>query len=72
MFQLCPDTGPPRLIRFVASADMPAPDVIATLDPRQNLLRIDREVFDLLDRLDQEMVLRTSARHLELASVKLG
>jgi hypothetical protein len=58
-FALCPDGGVPRLIRFVAARDMPADNVVATLDPNTNVLRIDQEVYFLMDPVQQHILIRT-------------
>jgi hypothetical protein len=57
-FNICPDDGPPRLWRFVDPGVLP-PEVVATLDKKQNLLTIDRELYDKLPWLEQHIVLRT-------------
>jgi hypothetical protein len=54
-FALCPDTGPPRLLRF----DLEGDGVVSILDAEQNLLRINKRLFDQLDANDQARVLRT-------------
>ena len=59
-FAICPDDGLPRLWRFVASGSLPE-EVIATLDKAQNLLTIDRGLFEQLAPLEQHMLLRTHA-----------
>lgn len=57
-FALNPDEGPPRLFRFVY--DLPD-EVIATLDEKNNLLRINRPLFEQLSEHEQASVLRTHA-----------
>lgn len=57
-FTLCPDDGPPRLWRFVEPGGLP-PGVLASLDDGQNLLIIDKELFDRMCWLDQHRLLRT-------------
>ena len=59
-FNLLPDGGPPRLLRFVDPSTFGTPSVVAVLDPAKNLLLVDKEVFDLLDREDQDRILKTS------------
>jgi hypothetical protein len=55
-FALCPDQGPPRLIRFLN--DMPA-DVVAMRDPKDgsNIVFINKQIYDLLDGPDQNRAL---------------
>jgi len=54
-FALVPDNGPPRLIRY----DLPWSDydLVAVLEIDQNLLRINREIYDKLSAFQQHMVL---------------
>jgi hypothetical protein len=59
-FALCPDDGPPRLWRFVAPGVLP-PGVLSTLDREQNILVIDKEIYDTLPWIDQHQTLRTHA-----------
>jgi len=63
-FNLCPDTGPPRLIRFTS---LPG-TTISTLDKENNLLRVDREKFDQLSKEDRETIIRTDAAEITLES----
>lgn len=67
-FAFVPDDGPPRLIRFVGPDQFPSSDTIATLDRPNNLLRVNRELFEQLDKEEQEKVLRTSSPFLEVAT----
>lgn len=57
MFALCPDGGLPRLIRFVTLEG----NILATLDAQQNLLRIDKEKYELISEEDQRRVIMTHA-----------
>ena len=59
-FAICPDDGLPRLWRFVEPGGLPR-GVMASLDAEQNLLIIDKELFDRMDWIDQHMLLRTHA-----------
>ncbi len=62
-FALCPDTGPPRLWRFVDDDIMLAARLVAMLDEKSNLLIINRELFEQLPEFpDRHQVLRTHAR----------
>ena len=60
MFALSPNTGPPRLLRFISKEQGGLPGrTIATLDKENNVLCIDREKFDQLSTPQQETVIRT-------------
>jgi len=61
-FALCPDNGPPRLWRFVADDNMTAARLVALLDAKQNLLIINKPLFEQLGETDQHQVLRTHSR----------
>jgi hypothetical protein len=61
-FALCPDEGPPRLWRFVDDDIMTAGGMVSMLIKSQNLLVINKPLFDRLGELNQHMVLRTHAR----------
>lgn len=54
-FTLCPEGGPPRLIRFEALPD----GFVAKLNAEQNVLRIDPEYYDALTETEQNQILRT-------------
>lgn len=58
-FAFCPDEGYPRLMRYVSSEAMPTPNTITTLDREQNVLVINKPIFDRLMELDRHRVLRT-------------
>jgi len=64
-----PDDAPPRLWRFVESAAMPHPDVVAMLDKKNNVLRVNRDLFDTLDRDQQKRVMRTHFAIIELDAI---
>ncbi len=55
-FALCPNDGPPRVIRY---GTLPQPSMLSIYDVSQNLLLVDKANFDLLHGFDQERVLRT-------------
>lgn len=59
-FALCPDNGPPRLLRF----DLEGDGVVSILYPEENLLRINKRLFDQLDENDQSRVLKTREKIL--------
>jgi hypothetical protein len=66
-FALCPDEGPPRLWRFVEegsvqSVAMSGEKIVSLLDKKQNLLLVNRPLYDQLGELNRHMVLRTHAR----------
>lgn len=61
-FALCPDNGPPRLWRFVDDDILTAGRIAAMLDAEQNLLIVNRPVFDTMTEQDQHITLRTHAR----------
>jgi hypothetical protein len=62
-FAICPDQGYPRIWRYV---DTMPPDIVATLDRAQNVLVINKPLYDQLDDLSQVRVLRTHAAELRL------
>jgi len=55
---LCPDDGPPRLIRFVTSEVLPS-NVVSYLDESKNLLRINKDIYDTLDVSVQHRIQKT-------------
>jgi len=61
-FALCPDNGPPRLIRY----DLPWSDfgLICALDFETNLLRVCREYYDVLTDNQRHQVLLTRREFL--------
>lgn len=72
-FAFCPSDGPPvRLIRMVPPSAMPADHVVALLDETNNVLRIDSEVFPLLDPLEQHLLVRTLAPVTTMRDVNFG
>lgn len=64
-FQLVPDDGPPRIVRFVSSADMPNSNTVALLDQKTNVLRVARELYDQLSPEMQYSVISTQHAALE-------
>lgn len=73
-FNLIPDDGrPPRILRFATPFDARLPDatVVAVLDPKRNVLTVDREVFDLLDREDQDRILKTGNTYETVGATRL-
>ena len=59
---LCPDKGLPRLIRY----DLPDNDIdcVAVLNIEQNLLRVNRVLFDMLTPMQQDWVIKTRKQYL--------
>lgn len=66
-FTLNPDGGLPRLIRYLPASEFPSVDTIAMLDANNNLLRVNRSLFDQLSKDEQGRVLTTRAAFLEVA-----
>lgn len=62
-FALCPDNGPPRLIRFGRIDGK----TLSVIDAENNVLRIDLDFFGRLSHAEQEFVIRT---RLPLISVE--
>ena len=58
-FAFCPEKGYPRVMRYVSSEVMPTPTTITTLDREQNVLVINKPIFDRLLEMDRHRVLRT-------------
>jgi len=64
-FALTPDAGPPRVIRFVESGALPGASILSVLDKEQNLLLINKELYERLDRVERHRALRTHEPALE-------
>jgi len=62
MFAYCPTGGLPRLFRF----DLTEPQIVARLDKANNLLHINRVLFDQLDEMKQREVEKTLSDELIL------
>jgi hypothetical protein len=58
-FSLVPDTGPPRILRFVQSAQMPSDSTLFMLDRSTNVLMINNHLYDQLDVAAQHRIVRT-------------
>jgi hypothetical protein len=54
-FTLCPNTGPPRIIRFVEYLGKAG--LVAMVSPVQNVLLVNKEIYDTLDDLGKQLVL---------------
>jgi hypothetical protein len=61
-----PANGPPRLIRYVTPEVMPNSKTVSMLDEKNNLLFVQRELFDLLTPHEQRRVLATDQKYLEI------
>ena len=59
-----PEDGPARLFRWVPS--LPLPNMLSLFFKRQNLLVIDKELFDMLSDDQRHRVLRTEEKCLEV------
>ncbi len=59
---LCPKDGLPRLIRY----DLPDNDIdcVSVLNTEQNLLRVNRVLFDMLTEMQQNWVIKTRKQYL--------
>lgn len=66
-FALVPDNSVPRVVRFL---DFPASTngtrkLVSVLDQEKNILRVDRALFEMLEKSQQEEVLRTHELSIE-------
>lgn len=61
-----PDSGPPRLLRFVDASQMPSSNTVAVLIAKDNLVLINHHLFEQLDAASQEMVRRTRLPFVEV------
>lgn len=59
-----PENGPARVYRFRPASEMPSGDVISMLDAKTNVLRVNRDLFEMLSPPDQRLVLRTGEQVL--------
>ena len=59
-FALCPDEGPPRIWRFREPGVLPS-GMISRLDPKTNVLEIDKAWFATLTPMQRRTVERTHA-----------
>ena len=55
-FAFNPDDRPARLLRFVEPGTLPDADLVAVYDEPNNLVIIDRELFEQLKSVDQHLV----------------
>lgn len=65
-FALCPDHGPPRLIRFVSSAELPDDSCVSYLIAQDNLLLVNRHHYEQLTSTNQQRVITTHTTTLNL------
>jgi len=65
-FAFVPDTGPPRLVRYVDSSVMPSNDIVSMLIAKDNLLLVNLHLYEQLGLEQREKVLRTKHQFLEM------
>lgn len=65
-FAFTPDEGPPRLERYVEAGTLPGENLVALFDPANNLLVINRDLFEKLQPTDKHRVLRTRKTSLSV------
>jgi hypothetical protein len=65
-FAFVPDTGPPRLIRYVDSSALPSNDIVSMLIAKDNLLLVNLHLYEQLGLEQREKVLRTKHQFLEM------
>lgn len=63
-FAFVPDDAPPRLVRFVGPGAMPGKGIVSMYDASNNLLIVDRAIYDALSLEQQRAVLRTHEKFL--------
>lgn len=68
-FAFNPDDGPPRLIRFVEPGTLPDKNLLAIYVKSDNLLIVDRKLYDTLSPVQQKLTLRT---HKSSLTVDVG
>jgi hypothetical protein len=68
-FAMCPDGGPNRIVRFVNHGVLPVASMVAALDTRTNVLRVDRELFAQLTREQQSLVMKTRDAYVEATTL---
>lgn len=65
-FAFVPDTGPPRLVRYVDSSALPSNDIVSMLIAKDNLLLVNLYLYEQLGLEQREKVLRTKHQFLEM------
>jgi len=65
-FAFVPDTGPPRLVRYVDSSVLPSNDIVSMLIAKDNLLLVNLHLYEQLGLEQREKVLRTKHQFLEM------
>jgi hypothetical protein len=65
-FAFVPDTGPPRLVRYVDSSALPSNDIVSMLIAKDNLLLVNLHLYEQLGLEQREKVLRTKHQFLEM------
>ncbi len=61
----------PRLIRRVPDGTLPGKDVLAILDPKQNLLRVNSYLFEKLTDEEKKLVYRTNETALRFINGRI-
>lgn len=65
-FAFVPDTGPPRLVRYVDGSALPSNDIVSMLIAKDNLLLVNLHLYEQLGLEQREKVLRTKHQFLEM------
>lgn len=65
-FAFVPDTGPPRLVRYVDGSVLPSNDIVSMLIAKDNLLLVNLHLYEQLGLEQREKVLRTKHQFLEM------
>lgn len=68
MSNVTPHNGPNRIFRYVDSSKMPSYNVVSLLDKKTNVLLINRELFDMLPKHEQQRVWNTGDSVIEIAT----
>lgn len=68
MSNVTPQNGPNRIFRYVDPSKMPSYNMVSYLDKEQNILLINRELFDQLPRYEQQRVWNTGQKIIEVAT----
>lgn len=68
MSNVTPQNGPNRLFRYVDPSVLPGYNTVSILDKTKNLLLINRELFPLLPKHEQQRVWNTDQAVIEIAT----
>jgi hypothetical protein len=74
MSALVPPTGPPRLIRFHDTSKYDTYDaktLVAQFDRLNNILHVNRQLYDQLDTMTQHRVDKTTSESTRLADLQV-